>query len=87
MIEAYSTDTVQKTEAQNCNHSDSSIILSSIVANPAQASLAVRMMLLSVSIKVPCNSIVYPKRAPSFPIYQSDEVPEAGSIIQELLFT
>ena len=85
MIEAYSTDTVQKTEAQNCNHSDSSIILSSIVANPAQASLAVGMMLLSVSIKSPCNSIVYTKRAPSFPIYQSVETPDAGSRMQKLM--
>ena len=81
------TDTLQKTETPNCYHSDSSIIFSSIVANPAQVSLAVGMMLLSVSINFPCISIVYPKRAPSFPIYQSDEVPEAGSVIQELLFT
>merc|ERR1712133_42572 len=72
------TDTLQKTETRICYHSDSSIIFSSIVANPAQVSLAVGMMLLSVSINFPCTSIVYPKRAPTFPIYQSVETPEAG---------
>ena len=79
------TDTLQKTETRICYHSDSSIIFSSIVANPTQASLAVGMMLLSVSIKFPCTSMLYAKRAPSFPTYQSDDIPEAGSIIQVLL--